>query len=62
MGPSSEMIQPRVPPPAGMVTGKYNRYEGISRDASTQLILDRYPHWTPSVGRSTANGMEGVLG
>ncbi len=30
--------------------------------ASVQLILDRYSHWMPSMGRDTADGMDEASG
>jgi integrase len=30
--------------------------------SSIQLTLDRYSHWMPSMGRSTADGMDEALG
>jgi hypothetical protein len=30
--------------------------------ASTQLTLDRYSHWMPSMGRNTAEGTDEALG
>jgi integrase len=30
--------------------------------ASVQLTLDRYSHWMPSMGRSTAQGIDEALG
>jgi hypothetical protein len=33
-----------------------------ARHASIQLTLDRYPHWMPSLGRNTADGMDEALG
>ncbi len=34
----------------------------LAGHASTQLTLDRYSHWMPSMGRNTAKGMDEALG
>jgi integrase len=33
----------------------------LAGHASIQLILDRYSHWMPSMGRHTASAMDEVL-
>jgi hypothetical protein len=34
----------------------------LTEHASIQLTLDRYSHWMPSMGRNTAEGIDGALG
>jgi integrase len=38
---------------------KYDQH--LAGHASIQLPLDRYSHWMPSIGRSTATAMDNAL-
>jgi integrase len=46
-----------------LARGTHPKYvQHLAGHASVQLTLDRYSHWIPSMGRNTAERMDGALG
>jgi integrase len=46
-----------------LACGMHPKYvQQLAGHASIQLTLDRYSRWMPSMGRSTAQGMDEALG
>jgi integrase len=46
-----------------LARGTHPKYvQHLAGHASVQLTLDRYSHWMPSMGRNTAERMDGALG